>query len=150
VDIIKMELNTVSAMMGFAKKLEDDATRAYEQFAEKYPDKKEIFLAFAKEGEKNKTQFSRVYQEIITDQFVEACFSCNGIFPEDYETKIEITTTTNLAKDLSSAIEMEDKAVKFYRIAAEQLKTLLKDISRAFEKIVKIREDRESKLKSLR
>ena len=143
-----MELNTISAMMGFAKKLEDDATRVYGQFVEKYPDKKEIFLAFAKEGEKNETQFSRVYQEIITDQFVEACFSCNGIFPEDYETKIEITKTANLSKDLSSAIEMENKAVKFYRIAAEQLKTLLKDISRVFEKIAKIREDRESRLKS--
>jgi rubrerythrin len=144
-----MELNTVSAVMGFAKKLEDDATRMYGQFAEKYPDKKEIFLAFAKEGEKNKTQFSRVYQEIITDQFVEACFSCKEIIPEDYETKIEITTTSNLAKDLSSAIEMEDRAAKFYRIAAEKLKTLLKDISRAFEKIAKTREDRSLKLKSL-
>ena len=143
-----MELNTVSAMMGFAKKLEDDATRAYAQFAEKYPDTRDIFLAFAKEGEKNKTQFSRVYQEIITDQFVEACFSYEGIFPEDYETNIEITKTANLSKDLSSAIEMENKAVKFYRIAAEQLKTLLKDISRVFEKIAKIREDRESRLKS--
>ena len=54
-----MELNTVSAVMGFAKKLEDDATRVYGQLAEKYPDKKEIFLTFAKEGEKIKTQFSR-------------------------------------------------------------------------------------------
>ena len=143
-----MELNTVSEMMGLAKKLEDEATRVYEQFAEKYPDKKEIFLSFAKEGQKNKTQFSRVYQEIITDQFVEACFSCKGIFTEDYETKIEITKTLNLAKDLSSAIDMEDKAVKFYRLAAEQLKTLLKDISRVFEKIAKIREGRECKLKS--
>jgi rubrerythrin len=144
-----MELNTVSAVIGFAKKLEDDAIRVYAQFAEKYLDKKETFLAFAKEGEKNKTMFSRVYQEIITDQFVEACFSCEDIIPEDYETKIEITKTANLAKDLSSAIEMEDKAVKFYRIAAEKLRTLLKDISRVFEKIAKIRENRVSKLKSL-
>lgn len=143
-------MDTVSAVMGFAKKIEDDATRVYEQFAEKYPDKKETFLAFAKEGEKNKTQFSRVYQEIITDQFVEACFSCNEIIPEDYETKIELTATANLAKDLSSAIEMEVKAAKFYRVSAEKLKTLLKDISRVFEKIARIREDRESKLKSLR
>jgi rubrerythrin len=122
-----MELNTVSAMMGFAKKLEDDATKVYGQFAEKYPDKREI----------------------ITDQFVEACFSCKGIFPEDYETKIEITKSAEIANDLGSAIEMENNAVKFYRIAAEQLKTLLKDISRAFEKIAKIREARESKLKSI-
>jgi rubrerythrin len=144
-----MELNTVSEVIGFAKKLEDDATKVYGQFGEKYPDKKETFLTFAKEGEKNKTQFSRVYQEIITDQFVEACFSCKEITPEDYETKIEITKTANLAKDLSSAIEMEDKAAKFYKIAAEKLKTVIKDISRVFEKIAKIREDRGLKLKSL-
>jgi len=144
-----MELNTVSAVLGFAKKLEDDATRAYAQFAEKYPDKKDIFLAFAKEGEKSKTMFSRVYQEIITDAF-EACFTCKGIFPEDYETKIEIKKTANLAEDLNAAIEMEDKAGKFYRNAAEQLKSLLKDISRAFGKIAKIREDRGPKLESLR
>jgi rubrerythrin len=144
-----MELNTVSAVLGFAKKLEDDATRAYAQFAEKYPDKKDIFLAFAKEGEKSKTMVSRVYQEIITDAF-EACFTCKEIFPEDYETKIEIKKTANLAEDLNAAIEMEGKAVKFYRNAAEQLKSLLKDISRAFEKIAKIREDRGSKLKSFR
>ena len=144
-----MELNTVSTVLGFAKKLEDDATRAYTQFAEKYPDKKDIFLAFAKEGEKSKTMFSRVYQEIITDAF-EACFTCKEIFPEDYETKIELKKTANLAEDLNVAIEMEGKAVKFYRNAAEQLKSLLTDISRAFEKIAKIREDRGSELKSFR
>jgi len=144
-----MELNTVSAVLGFAKKLEDDATKVYAQFAEKYLDKKDFFLALAKEGEKNKTFFSRVYQEIITDAF-EACFSCKGIFPEDYETKIEIKKTANLAEDLNMVIEMEEKAVKFYTNAAEQLKSLLKDISRAFEKTAKIRKDRGLKLKSLR
>jgi len=143
-----MELNTASAVLGFAKKLEEDATKVYAQFAERHPEKKDLFLAFAEEGRKNKVLLSRVYQEIITDAF-EACFSVKGMNPNDYETKIEIEKTADLAEVLSIAIEMEEKAVKFYANSAEQFKPLLTDISRAFEKIAKMRKDRGLKLESL-
>ncbi len=143
-----MELNTASAAVGFATKLEDDSSKLYVQFAERHPDKKDFFLAFVKEGEKNKLMLSRVYQEIITDAF-EACFSFDGIKPNDYETNVEIEKTADFGEVLRKAIEMEEKAAKFYLIASEQLKSLLTDISRAFERIAKIRSERALKLKSL-
>jgi rubrerythrin len=50
---------------------------------------------------------------------------------------------------LERAIEMEEKIIKFYIDAAEQSKSLMADVPRAFKIVAKKRESRRSMLKSL-
>jgi rubrerythrin len=50
---------------------------------------------------------------------------------------------------IGRAIEIEEKIVKFYTDAAEQSKSLMADIPRAFKMVAKKRGNRLSTLKSL-
>ena len=62
-----MKLNTTSAVISFAKELEDNSVKYYENLIQKYPQNKEIFLSFIKENKKNVVSVQRVYYEGITD-----------------------------------------------------------------------------------
>lgn len=138
---------TASAIIGFAKKLEEDSLKFYKELAEKYTQGKETFLSFAKESEKNKLLVIRTYQETITDA-LEACF-IKGLNLNDYLTEIKLKESMSYTDALRMAIELEEKASKFYLDAAELSESLLATIPTAFRKVAKRRENRKLKLKSL-
>jgi len=140
------ELTTCSAIISFAEKLEDNSSKFYEELAEKYEENKEIFLAFAKEGRKNKVLVTRTYQETITDA-LEACFI--QIDLSNYLAETTLKEDMSYLDALKMAIELEEKASKFYFSAAEQSKSLLATIPRAFRKVAERRNNRKPKLKSL-
>jgi rubrerythrin len=50
---------------------------------------------------------------------------------------------------LKTAIQLEDKAIKFYTDVAERSKSLLATIPMAFERVAKSRKNRKLKLESL-
>jgi len=50
---------------------------------------------------------------------------------------------------LAKAIEIEEKIIKFYSDAAEQSKSLMADVPRAFKMVAKKRANRQSTLKAL-
>jgi len=139
---------TASAIINLAEKFEDKATDFYQELAQKYPKNKETFLAYAEESKKNKVLVVRTYRETITDA-LEACFSFEGLNPKDYEAKTTIGEKASLSEALKMAIELEDKASKFYIKVAELSKTLLATIPTAFKKVAQRRDNRKQALKSL-
>jgi len=59
--IFYMEINTASAAISLAKKLEEDSTKFYEDLSQRYPKGKDAFLSFVKENRKNVIQIERAY-----------------------------------------------------------------------------------------
>ena len=142
-----MELNTTSAAIGFAKTLEEDSAKFYEDLSRRYPQDEEIFLALVKENRKNATQIQRAYYEVITDA-IEGCFAFS-MNPDEYTLETELAGETGYAEALEKAVAIEDKIIKFYLDAAEQSKSLLADVPRTFKMIARKRDNRLSMLKSL-
>lgn len=142
-----MVINTCSGAMSFAKELENESARFYQILSEKFPNDKDIFLFFAKENGEYITQIERAYYGVITDA-IEGCFAFN-INPEDYALKTELAEKASYSEAVGQAIEIEEKIIKFYSDAAEQSKSLMADVPRAFKMVAKKRGHRQSTLKSL-
>jgi len=142
-----MGLNTASEVISFAKKLEENGAKLYEDLAQRHAEDSETLLSFAKENKKNIVQIERAYYGVITDA-IEGCFAFN-VDTDKYTFKTELAEKTNYSDALERAVEMEDKIIKFYSDAAEQSKSLMADVPRAFRMIANKRNSREPKLRSL-
>ncbi len=142
-----MVINTCSGAMSFAKELENESAKFYQNMSQRFVKDKEVFLSFAKENGENITQIERAYYGVITDA-IEGCFAFH-INPEEYALKTELPERASYSEALARAIEIEEKIIKFYSDAAEQSKLLMADIPRAFKMVVKKRSNRYSTLKSL-
>ena len=142
-----MAINTASAAISFARKLEEDGAKLYEVLSQRYPKGKDIFLTFAKENQKNVVQIERAYYGVITDA-IEGCFAFN-MNPDKYMVKTELSEGAGLSEALDKAITSEKKTIEFYSDAAEQSKSLMADVPRAFTLVARKREGREEKLRAL-
>lgn len=143
-----MIINTCSEAMSLAKELENKSAKFYQHLSDRFPQNKEVFLSFAKENDNYITQIDRAYYGVITDAF-EGCFAFN-IDPEAYALQTELIEKASYSVALDRAMEMEEKIIKFYTDAAEQSKSLMADIPRAFKMVAKKRGNRLSTLKTLR
>ena len=140
---------TASAIISFAEKLEAESSNFYRKLAQKSErDHRETFLLFMEESEKNKKLITRTYQETISDA-LEACFSFESMNMNDYTFQTALTQETNLLEALNMAIELEEKAGKFYLDVAERSKSLLATIPHAFRKVAEKRNNRKIRLESL-
>lgn len=142
-----MELHTSAETISFAKNLENESARFYEDLSRKYDKDKDILLSFAKENSKYVTIIERAYYGVITDA-IEGCFAFD-LNPDDYTFETALAEKASYSDIVDRAIEMERKIVSFYSVAAEQSKLLMADIPRTFTIIIKKRGNRESILKSL-
>jgi len=142
-----MRLNTASAAISFAKKLEEDSAKFYEDLSQRYAKDVDVLLSFAKENRKNIVQVERAYYGVISDA-IEGCFAFN-IDPDEYTFKTELAEGASYSDALAKAAGMEEKVIKFYSDAAEQSKSLMADVPRAFMLVVKKRDNRRAMLKSL-
>jgi rubrerythrin len=140
-------INTCSAAISLARELEKGSAEFYKDLAERTADNKDLFLSFAEENEKYLKQIERAYYGVITDA-LEGCFAFN-INPEEYSFKTELAEKASRAEALDKAIEIEEKIIKFYSDAAEQSKSLMADVPRAFKMVAKKKANRQSRLKSI-
>jgi hypothetical protein len=140
-------INTCSGALSFAKELENESAKFYEDLAQRYTKEKDLFLSFAKENGEYITQIERAYYGVISDA-IEGCFAFN-IDPEKYSLKTELSEKPGLSDVLKRALEIEEKIVLFYSDAAEQSKSLMADVPRAFRLVAKKRGLRKEKLLSL-
>ncbi len=141
------EINTASAAISFARKLEEDSSQFYQTLAQRYPQGQGRFLAFAKESAKFITQFETAYYSVISDA-LEGCFAFN-LNPEKYELKVDLAPQARYTEALTQAVDLETRLIQFYSEATEQSKSLLADVPRAFALIIKKREARQAELNSL-
>ena len=142
-----MVINTCSGAMSFAKELENESAQFYQNLSQRFVKDKEAFLSFAKENGEFIIQIERAYYGVITDA-LEGCFAFH-INPEEYALKTELAEKASYAEALAKAIEIEEKIIKFYSDAAEQSKSLMADVPRAFRMVAKKRNNRQSTLKAL-
>lgn len=141
-----MRLNTASQVVSLARKLEEDGARFYEILAQHFEANRDAWLSFAKENKKNITQIETAYYGVITDA-LEGCFAFD-IDPDEYITKVQSVEGATYANALMLAIEMEERTLRFYSVAAQQSKSLLADVPRAFSASAKKRGDRLQRLKA--
>jgi rubrerythrin len=139
-----MRLNTASQVISLARKLEEDGAEFYETLAQRYGTNRDMWLSFAKENKKNIMQIEMAYYGVITDA-LEGCFAFD-IDPDEYTIKAQSAEGTTYAHALKIAIEMEERTLRFYSVAAGQSKSLLADVPRAFSTSAKKRGDRLQKL----
>ena len=142
-----MILNTTSATVSFAKKLEDESAAFYEGLARRYAKDEDNFLSFAKENKKNVAQTQRTYYGVITDA-IEGCFAFD-IDSEAYVIETTLAENANYSDALDKAIKLEEKIRKFYLDAAEQSKPLMADLPRLFVVIAKKRDSRIANLERI-
>ena len=142
-----MRLQTASAVISLAKRLEDESAKFYEDLSQRYAKDEAVFLPLAKENRKNVVQIERAYYGVITDA-IEGCFAFD-IEPDEYTLETTLAEDAGYSDALGKAIELEEKIVKFYSDAAEQSKSLMADIPRAFAMMVKKRNNRIAKLRIL-
>ena len=140
-------LHTASEVISLAKKLENESAKFYEGLSRRYPKDEAVLLSFVKENGKNVIQIERAYYGVITDA-IESCFAFS-INPDDYTFKTELTEGASYSAALDKAIELEEKIGEFYTVAAEQSKSLMADVPRAFMMVVKKRGNRVARLRSL-
>ena len=142
-----MKLQTASATISFALKLEDESAKLYEDLSKRYTKDEDVWLSFAKENRKNAVQIERAYYGVITDA-IEGCFAFD-IEPAAYTFENTLAENVSYADALVKAVEIEEKIGKFYSDAAEQSKSLMADVPRVFMMIAKKRNFRVAKLRSL-
>ena len=142
-----MSINTCSEAITLSKELENESAKFYQELSQKYEKDKDLFLAFVRENGKFVTQVEWAYYGVITDA-IEGCFAFN-LNPEDYQFKATLPKNANYSDAIAEALNMEEKILNFYRIAAEQSKNLMADVPRSFTLVAKKRSERILKLKSL-
>ncbi len=142
-----MLLNTSSATISFARKLEEDSARFYEGMAKSYTQEAVFFQLLATENKRNITQVERAYYGVISDA-LEGCFAFN-MDTEKFEFPASFPGNTDYAEALGMAIRMEEKIIDFYTQAAEQSKSLMADVPRAFSAVARKRGNRIASLKEL-
>ena len=142
-----MLIHTASEGISLAKKLESDSAGFYEDLAQRYTKDAEIFLSIAKENKKNMVQIERVYYGVITDA-IEGGYAFN-LDPGNYTLEVAIKDGAGYADILGQAVEIEEKIIRFYTDAAEQSRSLMADVPRAFTIVARKRESRVPKLKAL-
>ena len=142
-----MEMHTSAEIISFAKKLENESAKFFEDLSQQYAKDKETLLSFAKENGKYVTIIERAYYGVITDA-IEGCFAFN-INPDEYTFETALAEKASFSDALDKAIDIEEKIIKFYLDAAEQSKSLMADVPRTFTIIAKKRGNRGPRLKSL-
>jgi rubrerythrin len=140
-------INTCSQAISLAKELEEQSAKFYENFSKRSAETGDLFLSFAKENGKFVTQVQRTYYGVITDA-LEGGFAFD-MNPEVYVLDTELTDETGLDRALAKALAIEEKIIDFYTTAAEQSKSLMADVPRAFTLVAKKRNKRLAALKSL-
>ena len=142
-----MKLQTASSVISLARELENKTAGFYEDLAGRYAAGKDAFLAFAAENKKYVVQIERAYYGVISDA-IEGCFAFD-LESDDYAVETALAGDAGYADAVKRAIALEETVVRFYTDAAEQSKSLMADVPRAFMLIVRKRNDRFAKLGAL-
>ena len=143
-----MKLHTASETIRFIRGLEESSAAFYEELAKEFPDRQELFLAFANENRRYVQQVQRTYQSVISDA-IEGCFSFD-LDTEHFVLDTALCDGASLSEAAGKAIAMEERILQCYRAGAEQSGPLLADVPRSFRFIVKKRQGRLDSLSCFR
>ena len=140
---------TVSSVISFVERLEDDSTAFYEELADRYDRGRDVFLSFADGSRKNKRAIVRTYRETVSDA-LETGFSFPGLELDAYDVDTELEEDAGFDAALDKALALERLSVDFYLEAAQGSRSLLATIPMAFKSAAKRREKRQEQLQAMR
>ena len=139
---------TTAAIISFSENLEERSMAFYTGLAERWVQHREVFVAFAKDGKRNRTQVVRTYQETVSDAY-ETSYSFEGLDLGTYGADTTLGEDASLIECLEQAVALEERASAFYLDAAERSESLLATIPRAFKRVAKKRGSRKRELEAL-
>ena len=139
---------TAATVINFVQELEDKSAAFYEELARKFPECASTFLSFSESSRKNKVLVTRTYQETVTDA-IETGYSFKNLNMNNYAAQTTLGERTGYEDALKVAIQLEEKACKFYSDVTERCNSLLATIPRAFKKVAQERCERKLKLESM-
>jgi hypothetical protein len=142
-----MKLHTASETISFVKELEEKSARFYEDMSQRYSKDEDIFLSLAKENRKYAAQIQRTYYSVITDA-IEGGYAFD-LESDEYILDTELPEKASYSDALDKAVEIEEKMVKFYTVAAQQSMSLMADVPRSFKIVARKRNNRIPRLRSL-
>lgn len=142
-----MKLRTASETISFVKELEEKSANFYEDLAQRYSKDEDVLLSYAKENNKYFTQIQRAYYSVITDA-IEGGYAFD-LEADEYTLDTELPENASYSDAMNKAVEIEEKMIKFYTVAADQSMSLMADVPRNFKIVVRKRRNRIPKLKSL-
>lgn len=142
-----MKLHTASEVITFAKQLENESAKFYDFFSERFNKEKDNPFHFSKENSENISKIERAYYGVISDA-IEGCFAFD-IEIDKYQFEIAPPANITYLNAIETAIDVEEKMIKFYSEAIEHSKSLLADVPRTFAMIVNKRKNRQATLKNL-
>jgi len=142
-----MSINTCSGAISLSREIENQAAKFYQDLSQRFEKEKDLFLAFSTENGKFVKQIERAYYGVITDA-IEGCFAFN-LNPEEFQFDSNLPANMSYSDAVGAALNIEEKVLKFYDVAAEQSQHLMADVPRSFRLVAKKRSERIPKLKSL-
>jgi hypothetical protein len=125
-----LELKTFSAVLRFTLQLEDHAAQFYQKVAssDKYPQAKQIFLAFSENSRKRKQTLEKTARESVDHSLLEPI---SGLFEEHYAGSPVLSESMSYADVLVAAKQLEEIAQKFYGDAAGKI-SFIATVSRLY------------------
>jgi len=141
-----MKLHTASETVSFVKELEEQAARFYEDLAQRYSSKEDVLLSYARENRQYSTQIQRAYYSVITDA-IEGGYAFN-LETDDHTLDTEVPEQASYADALDKAVEIEEKMISFYTVAAEQSMSLMADVPGNFKIVARKRQKRVEQLQA--
>jgi hypothetical protein len=141
-----MKLHTASETVSFIKELEEQSAQFYEDLAQRYPNNEDVLLSYAKENKKYFSQIQRAYYSVITDA-IEGGYAFD-LKADDHTLDTELPEDASYSDALEKAVEIEEKMIHFYTVAAEQSMSLMADVPRNFKIVARKRQKRVEQLKS--
>lgn len=142
-----MKIHTASEGISFARKLESDSSKIYEDIIRQYGKNEDIFQSIIKENKKNIKQIERAYYGVITDA-IEGGYAFN-LETDEYSINIQIREGQGYNDMIKQAAANENTIIRFYTDAAEQSKSLMADLPRNFLLVAKKRKKRITEIESL-
>lgn len=141
-----MKLHTTSETVSFVKELEEKSAKFYEDLAQRYSKHEDVLLSYAKENNKYFSQIQRAYYSVITDA-IEGGYAFD-LEVDDHTLDTELPEEASYSDALDKAVEIEEKMIRFYTVAAEQSMSLMADVPRNFKIVARKRQKRIQQLKS--
>lgn len=132
-----MPLNSFGAILTFAEELETQDREFYVAAAgnPQCGAAGELLGALAKDAEKRVQTIRRIRREQVTEMILEGI---EGFSRDPFRVEIGDAAAMNANNVLAAAAEIEERAGRFYREAAEKTRTL-SEVSRALKRLAKAR-----------
>jgi len=105
------------------------------------------FELFTRENRREKETIDRAYREAITD-VLEVGLSSSGLNPMDYEFNLELEDSLSLSDSVRTAFVGEENVRRFCEDVGKS-RSIISDISRAFEQVAKRKLKRRETLESI-